>query len=72
MTSSWFFHILSGDKFILCQNRRPSVKYRKPIWVQFKKETAELAREETSIVEERIKKLENTVINFEEQNSVVF
>jgi len=48
------------------------VKYRKPIWVQFKKETAELAREETSIVEERIKKLENTVINFEEQNSVVF
>jgi hypothetical protein len=54
---------ISGDKLILWQNRRPSVRYCKPIRIQFKKETAELAREETSIVEERIKKPEKMVIN---------
>jgi hypothetical protein len=62
----------SGDKFILWQNCRPSVRSCKPIWIQFKKETAEIATEETSAVEERIKKLEKSVINSEKQNSVIF
>jgi hypothetical protein len=39
--------------------------------MQFKKETAELAKEEISIVEASIKKLETTVITLEEQNSVL-
>jgi hypothetical protein len=38
------------------------VRYCYPIWTQFKKETAELAKEETYVAEERIKKLEKTVI----------
>jgi hypothetical protein len=47
----------SGDKIILWQNPRPSsVRYCRPIWMQFKKETAELAKEEISIVEESTKK----------------
>jgi hypothetical protein len=37
-----------------------------------KEEAAQLAKEETSAVEERIKKAEKTVINLEEQKSVVF
>jgi hypothetical protein len=39
--------------------------------MQFKKETAELAKEETSIVEKGIKKLETILIILEEQNSVL-
>jgi len=34
----------------------------RPIRTQFKKETAELSKEETSVFEERIKQLEKTVI----------
>jgi hypothetical protein len=46
----------SGDK-ILWQNLRPSlVRSRRPIRIQLKKEAAELAKEETSAVEERILK----------------
>jgi hypothetical protein len=62
----------SGDKFILWHDRRPSVRYCLPIRIQFKKEIAELAKERTSAVEERINKLEKTVINLEEQYSVTF
>jgi len=40
--------------------------------MQFKKETDEVAKEGTSVVEERINKLEKTVINLEEQYSVIF
>jgi hypothetical protein len=62
----------SGDKIILWQNPRPSsVRYCRPICMQFKKETAELAKEKISIVEESIKKLETTVITLEEQNSAL-
>jgi hypothetical protein len=39
--------------------------------MQFKKETAELAKEETSVGEEQISKLEKPVITVEEQNSVL-
>jgi hypothetical protein len=39
--------------------------------MQFKKETAELAKEKISIVEERIKNLETTVTTLEVQNSVI-
>jgi hypothetical protein len=39
--------------------------------MQFKKERAELAKEEISIVQERIRKLETTVVTLEEQNSIV-
>jgi hypothetical protein len=39
--------------------------------MQFKKETAEFAKEEISVVEESIKMLETTVITLEEQNSVI-
>jgi hypothetical protein len=52
----------SGDKIILWQN--PRLRYCRPIRMQFKKETAELVKEEISIIEERIKKLETTVITF--------
>ena len=39
----------SGDKIIHWQNPRPSlVRYCHPIQIQFKKETAQLAKEETS------------------------
>ena len=48
----------SGDKFILWHNPRPSVRYCLASRVQFKKETAELAKEGTSVVEERINTLE--------------
>jgi hypothetical protein len=49
---------MSGDKIILWQNPRlSSVRYCRPIRMQFKKETAELAKEETSLVEEGIKSL---------------
>ena len=48
----------SGDKFILWQNPRLSVSYCHPIHIHFQKETAELAKEETSVVEEHINKLE--------------
>jgi hypothetical protein len=37
-----------------------------------KKEVDELAKEETSVAEERIKMLEKTAINLEEKKSVVF
>jgi hypothetical protein len=38
---------ISGDKIILWQNPRPSsVRFCRPIWMQFKKETAEFAKEE--------------------------
>jgi hypothetical protein len=57
----------SGDKFIPWHNPRPSVRYCLPIRIQFKKETAELAKEGKSVVEERINKLEKTAINLEEQ-----
>jgi len=50
----------SGDKLILWRNPRPSVSYCYPIRIQFKKETTELAKEETLVFEERIKKLEKT------------
>jgi hypothetical protein len=63
---------ISGVEIILWQNPKPSsVRYCRPIRKQFKKETAELAKEEISIVEESIKKLETTVITLEEQNSVI-
>jgi hypothetical protein len=62
----------SGDKFILWHNPRPSVRYCLPTRMQFKKETAELTKEGTSVVEEKIDKLEKTVINLEEQYSVIF
>ena len=53
-----------GDKDILWQNTMPSsVKYCRPIRIQFKKETTELSKEQTSVFEERIKKLEKKVIN---------
>jgi hypothetical protein len=39
------------------------VRYCRPIRIQFKKETAELLKEETSVFDERIKKLEKCVIN---------
>jgi hypothetical protein len=60
----------SGDKFILWQNPRPSVRYCRPIRMQFKKGAAELAKEETLVVEERISKLENTAITLEEKKNV--
>jgi len=47
-----------GDKLILWQNPRPSVSNCYPIRIQFKKETTELAKEETSVFEERVKELE--------------
>jgi hypothetical protein len=60
------------DEIIHWQNPRlSSVRHCRPIRMQFKKETAELAKEEISIVEERIKKIETTVITLEEQTSVV-
>jgi hypothetical protein len=63
----------SGEKIILWQSPRPSsVRYCHPIWMQFKKETNEFAKEEVSIVEESIKELETTVITLEEENSVLF
>jgi hypothetical protein len=49
----------SADKIILWHNPRPSsVRSCRPIRIQLKKEAAESAKEETSVVEERIKKLE--------------
>jgi len=49
----------SADKDILWKNTRPSsVRYCRPIRTQFRKETAELAKEETSVFEERINQLE--------------
>jgi hypothetical protein len=39
--------------------------------MQFKKQIAEFAKEEISLVEESIKKLETTVITLEEQNTVL-
>jgi hypothetical protein len=47
------------------------MKYCHPIQIQFKKERADTAKEETPVYEERIKKLEKTAITLEEQNSVV-
>jgi hypothetical protein len=47
------------------------VRYCCPIRIQFKKETNELAKEETSVFEERIMKLEKTAKTLEEQNSVL-
>jgi hypothetical protein len=49
----------SGDTVILWQNPSPPVSYCHPIQTQFKKETVDTAKEETSVVEERIKKPEN-------------
>lgn len=62
----------SGDILILWQNPRPSVRYCRPIRKQFKKEAAELAKEETLVVEERMSKLKKAVITLEQQNNVVF
>lgn len=62
----------SGDKFIFWQNPRLSVRYCRPIRKRFKKEAAELAKEETLVVEERMSKLEKAVITLEQQNNVVF
>jgi hypothetical protein len=62
------FKKTSGDKFILW----PFLRYCHPIWMQFKNETAELAKEEISVVEEQINKLEKPVITVEEQNSVIY
>jgi hypothetical protein len=48
----------SRDKIILWQNPRPSsVRSCRPVRIQLKQQAAELAKEETSVVEERIKKL---------------
>jgi hypothetical protein len=48
----------SGDKIILWQNPRPfSVRYCRPIRMQFKKERAEFAKEEISVVEGSINSL---------------
>ena len=45
----------------------------RPIRIQLKKEAAELAKEGTLVVEERIMKLEKTAINLEgEKKCVVF
>jgi len=53
----------SGDKIIHWQNPRPSsVRYCHPIQIQFKKETAQLAKKK-QVIEERIKELEKMVIN---------
>jgi broad specificity phosphatase PhoE len=62
----------SEDKFILWQSPIPSVRYCRPIRIQFKKEAAEATKEETLVVEERISKLKKTVITLVEQNNVVF
>ena len=62
----------SGDKFILWQNLMPSVRNCRTTWIQMKKEPTELAKEETSVVEEGINELEKTMITLEEQNGVVF
>jgi broad specificity phosphatase PhoE len=48
------------------------VRYCRPIRKRFKKEAAELAKEETLVVEERMRKLEKAVITLEQQNNVVF
>jgi hypothetical protein len=56
----------SGDKLFLWQNPRPSVSYCYFIRIQFKKEITELAKEETSGFEERIKNLEKTAKTLEE------
>ena len=41
---------ISGDKIVLWQNPRPSsVRYCRPIRMQFKKETAQLVKEEISV-----------------------
>jgi hypothetical protein len=47
------------------------MKYCHPIQIRFKKEIADTANEETSVIEERIKQLEKMVITLEEQNSAV-
>ena len=58
-SSSSFVLKTTGDKFILWQNpRTSSFRYCRSIWIQFKKERYEFAEEETSAVEEIIKKLE--------------
>jgi len=44
----------------------------RPIRIQLKEEAAEVAKEETLVIEERISKLEKTAITLEEQNNVVF
>jgi hypothetical protein len=54
----------SGDKLYLWQNPRPSVSYCYFIRIQFEKEITELAKEETSGFEERIKNLEENGENF--------
>jgi hypothetical protein len=46
----------SRDKFILWQNPTPSVRYCRPIRIDFTKEAAELTKEETLLVEERSSK----------------
>jgi len=48
----------SGNKFILWQDLRRSVRRCHLIRIQFTKGTAELAKEESSVFGERIKKLE--------------
>jgi len=48
----------SGNKFILWHDLRRSVRRCHLIRIQFTKGTAELAKEETSVIGERIKKLE--------------
>jgi len=52
-----------GNKFILWQDPRRSVRRCHLIRIQFMKGTAELAKEEMSVIEERIKKLEKR-LNF--------
>ena len=48
----------SADKIVLWQNPRPSsVRSCRPVRKQMKKEAAELAKQEISVVEEKIRKL---------------
>jgi hypothetical protein len=49
---------ISGNKFILWQDPRRSVRPCHIIRIQIKKGTVELAHKETSVIGERIKKLE--------------
>lgn len=54
----------AANKKILWQNPRPSsVRYCRPIRLQFKKETAELSKQETQYIEEQISKLHKTKVS---------
>jgi hypothetical protein len=59
--------IASRDKIILWLNPRPfSARSCRPVRIQLKQQGNELAKE-ASVVEERIMKLEKTVLNVQEQ-----